>query len=231
MKIGVSILIKKCFVPDFSYKLLVSPVRTKGGRKKRAAAKHGMQVDRELTLWYNKQQPPLLLESKAIIKLFHDRRLQFISSQTYVCCNQLNISTKIDLVMRDADLNRIVIVEVKSGCKSRRCTTRNQGKIATTMFNNTLLNQHQLQCSLGRYLYGVMHDIGENEMNMLLIYTDVTGCIETFSEEQFVIPMVSDQMKRHILSFQKNKKYKNKQKKSYKSDLSKCRKLTSKTSF
>ena len=79
------------------------------------------------------------------------------------------------------------LVEVKSGSASRYCKTKPMTFLYGTSFDDCLFHQHQLQCIFSKYMYMQNNPSVEAcKIEMLLIYTDAEGKIDTFSSSDFI---------------------------------------------
>jgi hypothetical protein len=150
---GVTTVVKRLFAPSYRYTKLKRghcPV----GLPKRQARRRGHAIDHTLHKWAGGQAitRSRLKEPRTLIQTFEARGWTPVCSQLVVAWPAARLATKIDLVLHDRARNKIIVVEVKSGCGYRRKSHGVMRHIVPTV-SNAPLHQHQLQVLLGRMLF------------------------------------------------------------------------------
>jgi len=204
MTCGITNLIPKVFAPSWKFKKLKQIPRNTGGLKKRAAKIRGKRLDKELKNNVTKNICP---ETKNVRILLDSMELDIEATQ--VLAQRKDLKTFLDMIVIHRETHKKFIVELKRGCKYRRCAT-SDGKLLhqTSNLTDCLLYQHQLQTLIGRWLAGHEYDYG-----VLLIYVNEEE-IEMFQECDFVAEL-SELGKQSLLQYackkQKRKKISKKQ--------------------
>lgn len=173
--IGLTKLIKKVFVPDYKFKNLEKVAKNPGGLKKRAACRQGKLIDKQLTQTVSKIPNTILCkQTTLVLNKLKELNFTLTKSQVYVVNESLKLCTFIDLVALDETTQQEVIIEIKSGCHYRLCSTKNGFmKFQKEPTTNCLQNQHQLQALFGKYLYDKQF---KTTTTCCLIYVNETQC-------------------------------------------------------
>ena len=185
---GVTTVIKKVFAPDYRYTKLKRGHYVVG-LPKRKAKRRGHAIDQTLHRWAMgiSTARTRLKEPKALIKAFEDRCWSPVCSQLVVAWPDARMATKIDLVLHDATRNKLLVVEIKSGCGYRR---NSHGTLRHTLpgVSNAPLHQHQLQVLFGKELLARTYPQWERRnIECVLAYVSTDGTVELFIEEEFAV--------------------------------------------
>jgi hypothetical protein len=184
---GVTKVIKKIFAPSYRYTKLrrsgTTPRAT--GLPFRKARRRGKLVDTTLDKWVKGLKTRCrILEPLALIKLFESRHWSPVASQLVVAWREGRIATMIDLVLHDDLTDRILLVEIKSGCEYRNQSTgsrlKNMGSCTVT---DAPLHQHQLQILLGKDLFHRTYPKCTKPVDSILIYVAKDGTLEVLEEK------------------------------------------------
>ena len=205
---GLTKVIKKHFVPSFKYKNMVGRdiLLNKSTLSYAKARTRGKQVDAALTQYCTTgKQASDLPEVHAIVRTLTNRNLELIATQYAVAWPQARLGTQLDLVAKHKETGRIVVIEIKTGCHYRRCSTK-QGTIIhlgcpEKRVTDAPLHQHQLQVQLGRFLLGKTLNRPEKDFDLLLIYADMNGAVEAFSQKDIIIPLQTSEETQNVLLF------------------------------
>jgi hypothetical protein len=188
---GVTKVIKNVFVPGYKYQNIRGRHKCTRGLVKRKSLRRGHLVDTVLQEWANGK--PLrcrIKEPKAVVSYFNQCGWVPISSQLVVAWPEARIATKLDLVLHDPILDKVIVVEIKTGCHYRRCST-STGTIkhmGPTAISDAPLHQHQLQALIGKQLLLKTYALDQiQSVEALLLYVSVDGEVEVFREPDFQV--------------------------------------------
>ena len=194
---GTTKVIKQIFCPHFHASRMRNRPKNIGGLNYKQARNRGKAVDRGLSRWVCGQTPvSSLTEVKELIKWFQLNHPSWkpVQTQYVVACPIERLATQVDILMYCTILKRFIIVEVKTGCLARRCTTLPPNTIVGSAdVSHTLLHQHQLQTLISKHLFEHTHPehIGAK---MLLIYVTEKGMIEAIDQSQFFAQSLPDNL-------------------------------------
>ena len=152
---GVTKTIRRIFASSYRFSQLRRRRKSQEhvGLPRRQAKRRGQAIDRTLAQWVNGQSltRTRIQEPAVLLKVFAKHGWTPIGSQVVVAWPAARLATCIDLVLYDAQAERVVVVEIKSGCLYRR---ESHGHLAHVhpKVTNAPLHQHQLQAVLGKEL-------------------------------------------------------------------------------
>jgi hypothetical protein len=118
---GVTTVIKKVFATTYRYTKLKRG-HYSVGLPKRQAKRRGHAIDAILHKWAGgiSISRSRLKEPYALIRAFEEHGWNPVCYQLVVAWPTARLATKIDLVLHDSTNNRLIVVEIKSGCGYRR---------------------------------------------------------------------------------------------------------------
>jgi hypothetical protein len=184
---GVTKVIQKVFCPSFVFKKIKRGSYVPG-LTKRKAKKRGHLVDQIIENWVlGKPTRCRILEPRSIINIMEELEWVPIASQLVVAWPEARLATKIDLVVYCETTNKIIVVEIKTGCGYRRCSTPN-GFLhhLRPKVSNAPIHQHQLQIILGKELLARTYpNWSRNNIEAVLIYVSTDGELELIREHEF----------------------------------------------
>jgi hypothetical protein len=185
---GVTTVIKNVFATAYTYnKLRMRHVCPKGLRKRRAV-RRGHIIDNTIDRWVNGLSLKCRVkEPRMLIQLFESLAWKPIASQLVVAYPEARIATKIDIVLYDTRRDTLLIVEVKSGCHYRRCTTKD-GTLQhiRPIVNDSPLHQHQLQSLIGKLLFLKTYPHWSAlSVESVVVYVSTSGDTELLMESDF----------------------------------------------
>jgi hypothetical protein len=151
---GVTKTIRRIFASTYRFSQL--PRRRclrLAGLPYKQAKRRGHAIDRTLSRWASGQSlaRTKIKEPGVLLEIFTVRGWKPVGSQVVVAWPEARLATRIDLVLFDSTTQRLLVVEVKSGCLYRR---QSHGYLAHVQprVTNAPLHQHQLQVVLGKEL-------------------------------------------------------------------------------
>ena len=190
---GVTNVIRSIFAPSYRFNKLKRE-RSTGGRCMKYAKRHGRAIDNALYRWvYNPlRYRSSLKESNTLVALFKTHGWVAVSSQLVVAWRSARIATKIDLVLYDVCTNKLLVIEIKSGCSYRRVSHGVLSRIRPCV-SNAPIHQHQLQVLIGKELLIRTYPKWTTEnVEAILIYVASDGEIELIRESEFAVSYTSD---------------------------------------
>jgi hypothetical protein len=191
---GVTTVIQKLFASSYRYGKLQQRHKCQRGLHRRRAVRRGHIVDKVLCRWVNGQHLRCrVVEPKALINQFELLRWKPVASQLVVAWSNARIATKIDLVLYDENQQKLLIVEIKSGCHYRRCSTKNGTlNFIRPVVSDAPIHQHQLQALLGKELFLQTYPQWRDRLiESVLVYVSATSDVELITEEEFEVHYTS----------------------------------------
>jgi hypothetical protein len=185
---GVTTVIKKVFASTYRYTKLKRG-HYSVGLPKRQAKRRGHAIDAALHKWAGglSMAHSRLKEPYALIKTFEEHGWKPVCSQLVVAWPAARLATKIDLVLHDSINNKIIVVEIKSGCGYRR-NSHGMLRHIVPKVSNAPLHQHQLQCLFGKKLLTCTYPQWTYaDIECVLAYVSVDGTVELFMEADFAV--------------------------------------------
>jgi hypothetical protein len=181
-------VIKDVFAPGFRYTKLKRG-HCAVGLRKRQAIRRGHAIDRVLDTWASglSTKRSRIREPKTLIQTFDTHGWIPLSSQLTVAWPEARIATKIDLVLHDAMRDKVMVVEIKSGCGYRRKSHGMLGHVVPSV-SNAPLHQHQLQVLLGKELFARTYTKwSRTDIECVLVYISHECEVELIREEAFSV--------------------------------------------
>jgi hypothetical protein len=185
---GVTTVIKKVFAPSYRYKKLKRGTYSVG-LPNRQAKRRGHAIDGTLDKWANglSISRSRLKEPRALINTFEEHGWKPVCSQLVVAWPTARLATKIDLVLHDAAQNKMIVVEIKSGCGYRRNSHGNLRHILPSV-SNAPLHQHELQCLFGKKMLTSTYPKWTcANIVCVLAYVSIDGIVELVMETEFAV--------------------------------------------
>jgi hypothetical protein len=183
---GVTKVIKRIFAPDFKYTKLKRGHCSVGLPKKRAQ-RRGHAIDRVIHQWACglSIKRSRVKEPIALINTFVSHGWTPVISQLVVAWPEARLATKIDLVLYDTLRNKIIVVEIKSGCGYRR---KSHGMLRHIIprVSNAPIHQDELQVLLGRELFARTYTKwSRDDIECVLVYVSPECEVELLQENMF----------------------------------------------
>jgi hypothetical protein len=203
---GLTKTIKKLFAPTFQFSKIKGRKSNVGGLSFRKARRRGKNVDLVLAKWIHQKKKTIytkLKEARAIIQFLLP--YQPLASQFCVAWEEAMIACPLDLLLYNPSTKNFLVVEIKTGCCNRRCSTlhgflHNIG--IKNKVSNSLLHQHQLQTLLGAHLF--TKTTGLTNVETLLLYANDKGEVEACHGSDFEVQL-NETVLQHVLKSRKKK--------------------------
>ena len=185
---GVTKVVKKVFAPGFRFKKLKRGQYVPG-LPKRQAIRRGHAIDRVLHQWASGLSigRSRIREPKTVIQTFEALGWVPVQSQLTVAWPEARIATKIDLVLYDPENNKVIVVEMKSGCGYRRNSHGTLRHIVPKV-SNAPLHSHQLQAAIGKELLARTYsEWARGDIECVLVYVSPDCEVEMIRESDFTV--------------------------------------------
>jgi hypothetical protein len=185
---GVTKVVKNVFAPDFRFSKLRRG-KWSPGLPKKQAIRRGHAIDRVLHQWvyglpFNRSR---LKEPKLVIQTFNALGWVPVHSQLAVAWPEARLATKIDLVLMDTSRNKLIVVEMKSGCGYRRVSHGMLRHIVPKV-SNAPIHQHQLQVLMGKELLARNYERWSRaDIECVLFYITADCEVELIREDEFEV--------------------------------------------
>jgi hypothetical protein len=185
---GVTKVKKKVFASSYRYTKLKRGHYVVG-LPKRQAKKRGHAIDAILCKWADgfSITRSRLKEPRALIQTFEAHGWKPVCSQLVVAWPEARLATKIDLVLHDTTQNKVMIVEIKSGC-GYRWNAHGTLRHIIPKVSNAPLHQHQLQVLFGKELFARTYPKWARVDTVCVVaYVAIDGTVELFMEDDFSV--------------------------------------------
>ena len=182
---GVTVVIRRVFARSFRFAKLQGP-RPRRCLSRRGARSAGKRLDALVTRWASGRALGRVTPGmRALMRACSDRGWVPVGAQVPVVWPAARLATCIDLVLHDAARDRLVVVEVKSGCAYRHLHHGYLSHIRPRVTNSPL-HQHQLLTVLGKELLARTYPHwARSSIDMALVYVADDGTIDLITGDRF----------------------------------------------
>lgn len=194
---GITKFITKKFAPTYKYNKLQKRPKNVGGLSKRQARNRGKLVDRQLTRYIHSKKTTAYFctPTNNLLAFFRDNHITLTHSQFTVGYSKWRLATLVDLVAKTSS-GKTLLIEVKTGCHYRRCTTGGYLKHITPQTSDSKVHQHQLQILMCKRLFIKNFPCLPPPDTLLIYTTEQDGVVEAIYEKDFHVSLDDDVIER-----------------------------------